>query len=408
MNGTLTVLLIIAAAAPALPVSDMTPEMLEETGLSGCFPTTEPFAAGSSGDRGLTLLIPDSNADVIAMFNPEDGTYEGIFIEDDTTGTQYDFATPINAVQGPDGYVYVSDQLSDAVYVFDGYGEFLWVGAETDLNNLRGIDFRNDTLFVTSGDDYVAMFSGPDEFAGYFIQDGSDPFDIHFLDDGTCLLANIQGTSDDIRHYEADGQSYTSLFSVNFPEQVQADAENPDHYLNVAFSADQITEFLLDGTIVDTWSLDGGRGVYRLGNGNLLATNGDGVHEIDPATGSIIETEYEGSGRFIELADLPVVDVAEHSGRTAPAPALSVRPNPFRDLLFLELGIRSAGRVEAEVYSLDGRLVRTLASGNMEAGDHMLTWDGRSEAGTSLGSGTYLVRVRAGEAVSVSKVNLLR
>ena len=408
MMKPLAVLAILAATCVALGIEEATPEMLERSGLGGVVPVTEPPEPGVISERGLTLLIPDSNADVVAMFNPEDGTYEGIFVENDTTGTQYDFSTPINAVQGPDDYVYVSDQVSDAVYVFDGYGEFLWVGAETGLNNIRGIDFRNDTLFVTSGDDYVAMFSGPDQFAGYFIQDGSSPFDIHFLADGTSLLANLGGTSDDIRLYDADGQSYTSLFSINFPEQVQADAETPDHYLNAAFTADQITEFLTDGTIVDSWSFDGGRGVYRLGNGNLLATNGDGVHEIDPSTGSIIETEYEGSSRFIELADLPVVSTEGPSGAVAPAPGLSLRPNPFRSALSVDISVPSACRAEVSVYSLSGRAVRTLFSGTMEAGSHVVVWDGKGESGGMLESGTYLVRVVAGDAASVAKVNLLR
>jgi len=405
---TLAVLTVLAATCAALGAGGPTPEMLEASGLSGEARPCDAPQPEIVSDRGLTLLIPDSEADVIAMFNPEDGTYEGIFVENDTTGTQYDFATPVNAVQGPDGNVYVSDQLSDIVYVFDGYGDFLWVGAETGLNILRGIDFRNDTLFVTSGDDYVAMFSGPDEFAGYFIQDGSDPFDIHFLSDGTCLLCNIQGTSDDIRHYEADGQSYTSLLSVSFPEQVQADAGTADHYLNIAFSADQITEFLLDGTVVDTWSLDGGRGIYRLGNGNLLATNGEGVHEIDPATGSIIETEYDGQGRFIELADLPVVATEGPAGAELTSPGLSLRPNPFRSALSVAVSVPSACRAEVMVYSLCGRLVRNLFTGPMEAGDHTVVWDGRSDSGQMMESGTYLVRVVAGNTDSVAKVNLLR
>jgi len=41
--------------------------------------------------------------------------------------------------------------------------------------------------------------------------------------------------------------------------------------------------------------------VYRLSNGNLLATNGTGVHALDSATGAIIQTVQTGSGRFIEL-----------------------------------------------------------------------------------------------------------
>ncbi|MBA7548525.1 hypothetical protein ES705_40986 [subsurface metagenome] len=139
----------------------------------------------------LCLLIPESTNDKVCMFNPIDGTYIGDFIIDDTSTTpQYDLQTPINAIQGPDQHIYLSDQIANAVYVFDeATGEYLYTYADTvdGLNNIRGIDFRGDHLFITSGDDYVAEFDGPHSLVRYFIQDGSDPFDILFLDDGTAL-----------------------------------------------------------------------------------------------------------------------------------------------------------------------------------------------------------------------------
>jgi hypothetical protein len=88
---------------------------------------------------------------------------------------------------------------------------------------------------------------------------------------------------------------------VNFPEQIQGDTELPGEYLNASFSADDITDFDIDGTIYSQIFFNGGRGVYRLGNGNLLATAGDGVWELDPLDGSVIEQEATGSARFIEF-----------------------------------------------------------------------------------------------------------
>lgn len=253
----------------------------------------------NSRPKTEVLLIPNSEDDNVGMYNPYDGTYLGLFISG-----YAGFTTPVNAVPGPDGNVYVSDQVSDAVFVFDASGIYLstYADASDGLNNIRGIDFRGDTLFVTSGDDYVAMFDGPHSRLTDFINDGSDPFDILFLDDGRALLSDIQGTTDNVRLYNADGSFSGQLFSISFPEQIQIDSQLPGEYLNTSFSGDRITDFDLDGTIQDTTIWDGGRGVYRLGNGNLLATSGSGVFEIDPATGNIIEQEAEGSGRFIELS----------------------------------------------------------------------------------------------------------
>ncbi len=244
------------------------------------------------------LAIPDSTSDTVGMYDPFDGTYLGVVIDGSSL-----FSTPINAVLGPDNLIYVSDQVKDSVFRFDMAGTFVDVFADaTDgLNNIRGIDFYDGKLFVTSGDDYVATFDGPHNRVADFINDGTDPFDILFLDDGSALLSDIQGTTDNVRLYNPDGTLNTVLFEVSFPEQVQIDTSLPGAFLSIAFSGDQVTDFDLDGTISNSWFFNSGRGVYRLGNGNLLLTAGDGVWEMDPATGTLLENENPGaSGRFIE------------------------------------------------------------------------------------------------------------
>jgi hypothetical protein len=408
-----SVLLLLALAVPVLATSTASSWAMEETGESGLITDTPSFGHKVDPPKGQVLLIPDSNADVVGMYSPYDGTYYGDFIVNDTTGL-YSLSTPINAIQ-PNGYdlVFLSDQIADAVYAFDGNGDFLYTLADdTWLNNVRGIDFRNDTVFVTSGDDYVAMFSAPMTYAGNFISDGTDPFDILFVDEvesGSALLCDIQGTTDNIRHYYADGTLMGELFSVNFPEQVQVDIANPGEYLAAGFSADSIYHFTIDGTILDKWYHNGPRGVFRLGNGNILFTDGSGVHEMDPATGSIIETEYSGSCRFIELVDLSGVPVGESSFSSLASPMqLSIYPNPFHDQLSIAYTLGNATSVRVDIYSIAGRIVRTMEPGVSSAGSHSLVWDGTSDSGEMLGQGIYFVRMTTPEGMVTKKVNLIR
>jgi len=76
--------------------------------------------------------------------------------------------------------------------------------------------------------------------------------------------------------------------------------------------------------------------------------------------------------------------------------ALSMpRPNPFRANTQLELAMPRAGRAEVGVYDVVGRRVRALVAGDVPAGRHVLTWDGRGAAGEQLGAGMYFVRARA-------------
>jgi flagellar hook assembly protein FlgD len=60
------------------------------------------------------------------------------------------------------------------------------------------------------------------------------------------------------------------------------------------------------------------------------------------------------------------------------------------------------------VYSVDGRLVRTLVSGQVGPGRVDVTWDGTDERGRRVGSGLYFVKLSAGEEVRRGKLVVLR
>ncbi len=359
----------------------------------------------------LCLLIPESTNDKVCMFDLISGDYLGDFIIDDTSSIpQYDLATPINAVQGPDQHIYLSDQIANAVYVFDeATGEYLYTYADTvdGLNNIRGIDFRGDHLFITSGDDYVAEFDGPHSLVRYFIQDGSDPFDILFLDDGTALVSDIQGTTDNVRLYDTSGTLIQELFSVNFPEQIQSDAGYPaDTFFNNSFSSQRITSFQIDGTIIDTIPFTSGRGVYKLDNGNFLATNSSGVFEVDPATGAIIEQKYTGSARFIELVIL-TTGVNENDGK-AVGLTVHAAPNPFSRCVNFNFNISKPGMVQAAMYSVLGEKIVTLFNCHTYPGKHHVIWDGTDDKRQLVSEGVYFLKMRTPEQEITEKVVFLR
>lgn len=76
-----------------------------------------------------------------------------------------------------------------------------------------------------------------------------------------------------------------------------------------------------------------------------------------------------------------------------------IGPCPFREGLSGRVLLGQAGHVAAGVYSLDGRLIRTLLDSPLSAGVHVLTWDGLSQAGEQAGPGVVVLRVHSGEAV---------
>lgn len=66
-------------------------------------------------------------------------------------------------------------------------------------------------------------------------------------------------------------------------------------------------------------------------------------------------------------------------------------PNPFRNEVTIHFTLPEGGPVSVDVYSADGRHVRTLAQGEMSAGPNQLSW----EVGHGTPAGMYFYRVVA-------------
>jgi hypothetical protein len=85
-----------------------------------------------------------------------------------------------------------------------------------------------------------------------------------------------------------------------------------------------------------------------------------------------------------------------------------VAPNPFAAGTTMRLALPATERVTLRVYTVSGRLVRTLVDETLSAGDHALTWDGRDRRGRACASGVYLVRLEAGGRTASRKAVLIR
>ena len=83
-------------------------------------------------------------------------------------------------------------------------------------------------------------------------------------------------------------------------------------------------------------------------------------------------------------------------------------PNPFNPSTEIRYQLPESGPVQLVVYDLLGQEVKVLADGAAEAGVHSVTWSGVDGMGRPVGSGIYLVRMKAGEFVQVRKMTLAR
>ena len=71
------------------------------------------------------------------------------------------------------------------------------------------------------------------------------------------------------------------------------------------------------------------------------------------------------------------------------------QPNPFSPETRITFELPQAGQVELGIYSPDGRLVRTLVTGERPAGRQEVRWDGLDDAGRRAAGGVYFYSLRA-------------
>ena len=83
-------------------------------------------------------------------------------------------------------------------------------------------------------------------------------------------------------------------------------------------------------------------------------------------------------------------------------------PTPFNAEVTIPFTVADAGPVRLVVYNLMGQSIRVLADGWVDAGEHRVRWDGRTDAGAEAASGVYWAVLQAGGAVQTAKLALVR
>lgn len=83
-------------------------------------------------------------------------------------------------------------------------------------------------------------------------------------------------------------------------------------------------------------------------------------------------------------------------------------PNPARGSTTLAYAVPREEVVRLALYDVDGRLVRMLFDGVEPAGEHVVTWDLRDQAGRAVGAGLYLARFEAAGRVITRRVMAIR
>jgi len=218
------------------------------------------------------------------------------------------------------------------------------------------------------------------------------------------VVANVDGTFDSVLvalktigpltagTYPVDLTSGTAIFGFI------DDAENFD--LPDTLDNDSIMEWLQDLPAAHKLvSLSGSIQIVGVSADTLHGTFSGTTVDLDNTLFfvNINDGQFALSGADLPVAapDTPVV-----------APVVRAWPNPFNPRTSVVFSLPEAASVEAAVYDLAGRRVRTLHRGVLVAGEHRLQWTGGDERGDRVAAGVYLVRVVGGDWQRSVKVTL--
>ncbi len=113
----------------------------------------------------------------------------------------------------------------------------------------------------------------------------------------------------------------------------------------------------------------------------------------EETSGTTVTSSDEGTGPSIETAATPSITLDR------------AVPNPFSSSTSFAFRVPDGGAaVDVGVYSVAGRLVKTLANGPQGAGIVTVTWDGTDNGGVRMAPGVYFLRSRIGSESNVTRV----
>lgn len=306
---------VASPRSPRINVSNFNP-MLRNTLLLTVLPI-----AWSTAAEAQRLFVPESTNDMIMEFSPINGALLNPAAIDLGAITNGDSSVPMELIDGPNGEIWVTDQLADSIFRLSGNGQMLIGTASNGLDDVRGIAETATGAVVTNngqsgsapGPAVIALDSTATSTNSYTIGRVYDlePFTFGGVDG---FLAS-EFNNDDLVFVPAANPGNQSLFhesdgsnGISFPEQI---CVAPSGRVFAAgffapsgiFEYDPATGNQIDFINLTDLGFTGVRGVHLLADGNFLFTTATGVHRYSVSAGTVTTLVSGVSARFISLLD---------------------------------------------------------------------------------------------------------
>lgn len=165
-----------------------------------------------------------------------------------------------------------------------------------------------------------------------------------------------------------------------------------------------------------------GRGLGRW-NGNTWSPVGGGVFHGDQTVYALaIQGNYlYVGGNFLQANGVPAQNIARFwinfigQQRTLPSPPvpltntkpftsdLYIFPNPFKNLVNIQVDIHEKNILKLDIYNLNGQLIQNLLQEEISEGRYTFHWNGHRANGARVPNGMYICKIQVGKQITTQK-----
>jgi hypothetical protein len=348
----------------------------ENTDGSGSFSNEKIIVASAPGVNDVHPADLDGDGDVDLLYSPGDADVVNWIENTDGAGT---FSSPkeiTNLVRDPRSIATADvnqDGLLDVITASYDDDEIAWY---LQTVSFGVIDFSDQKVISRAAEGAESVFAAD--------MDGDGDIDV--------LAASER--DDEVSWYEnAPGSilpvELTTFTASSSGDTVELTWGTASETGNAGFEVERS----LDGTSFTTIGFEPGFGTTT--EARTYRFTDDSPPFATSLFYRLRQVDVDGTFEFSPVAEVRVTPQA--------VALLPSAPNPFRQSTRLRYELPETAAVTVQVFDLLGRKVATLADGNQPAGRHELTLDA-----AGLASGTYFIRLRAGETMATEMVRLVK
>ncbi|MDI6803356.1 MAG: FlgD immunoglobulin-like domain containing protein [Bacteroidota bacterium] len=193
---------------------------------------------------------------------------------------------------------------------------------------------------------------------------------------------------------------FGSKNDANFPvEYFELPPQSPSGIFDVRFKSQRSVEIhpaVIEKT--ESYPVTISSAVYPITISWNMKNANSAVYKLSEIVGSKNGVTLSGSGS-VKISDENVKSIQISVGNKELLPqefSLGQNyPNPFNPSTRFNVALPQNAEVNVDVYDILGRKLASIVSGNLTAGNHLLEWNGQADAGYTVPSGIYFIKMTA-------------